>query len=185
MRKFFSFHMITVDGFHAGPADEFDFAHVDAEFNEFSHAQLAEIDTIVFGRRTYEGMVEWWTSEHAAQTDPVTTRLMTEADKIVVSTTLDEASWKGTRLVRDLDGLAEAKAGDGGPLAVFGSAGLTVSLVEAGLLDELRIIVNPIGLGAGKSLFAGAKDRLALELAQTRVFASGNVMLTYRVGRRP
>jgi dihydrofolate reductase len=65
-------------------------------------------------------------------------------------------------------------------MAIFGSPSLTVSLIELGLVDELRVLVNPIVLGDGHSLFRTTRDRLRLELLQTRTFRSGNVLLTYR-----
>jgi dihydrofolate reductase len=72
------------------------------------------------------------------------------------------------------------KAAPGGELLVIGSAHLTASFAAAGVLDELRILVCPIALGQGRSLFEDLKDRVALTLAHVRQFDSGNVLLTYR-----
>ena len=72
------------------------------------------------------------------------------------------------------------KEEEGGTLAIFGSPTLTVSLLDEGLVDELRVMVMPILLGAGKSLFTGLRDRVHLKLGPTIVFSSGNVLLTFQ-----
>jgi dihydrofolate reductase len=111
---------------------------------------------------------------------------MNSIPKIVFSNTLDNADWENTTLVKGnlADTLSELKRQPGRDLAVFGSSNFTVSLLEQGLVDELRVMVNPILLGAGKSLFAGLKDRVPVKLQTTTTFSSGNVLLTYRPVRR-
>jgi dihydrofolate reductase len=182
MRKIYAFEMITADGYYEGPDQEFDWPNVDDEFTEFSTGQLDETDLILFGRTTYEGMAQYWTSQDAQDYDPVTAEAMNARSKIVVSTTLEKAEWANTRLVgSDVVGeIGRLKAQPGKDIAIFGSSALVVSLVQAGLVDELRIIVNPIVLGAGKSIFRTATERIGLELLSTRAFRSGNVLLTYR-----
>jgi dihydrofolate reductase len=100
----------------------------------------------------------------------------------VVSTTLASANWAETRIVHDnlAEEIAKLKQEPGKGIAIMGSPGLTVSLIELGLVDELRAMVHPIVLGAGHSLFRTTGDRLRLELLQTMTFSSGNVLLTYR-----
>lgn len=176
MRTIYAFEMITLDGFYAGPNDEFDWPNVDAEFFEWSLAQLDRSDTIVFGRTTYEGMAAYWPT---APADDPTAQRMNAYSKVVVSRTLDKADWNNSRIVRGLDAIAELKQGSGKDIAVFGSFDLTVGLIGAGLLDEIRIIVNPIVLGGGKSLFASTDKRISVTLKDTKRFDSGNVLLTY------
>ncbi|HEX6873522.1 MAG TPA: dihydrofolate reductase family protein, partial [Micromonosporaceae bacterium] len=106
--------------------------------------------------------------------------LMNRLPKIVVSTTLRHADWAGTTVVSDLDKLAAIKPEAGGDIIIMGSSNLTVNLIEAGILDEARIMIHPIVLGAGRSLFCTARRRIGLELLSTRTFASGSVLLTYR-----
>lgn len=176
MRTIYAFEMITLDGFYAGPNDEFDWPNVDAEFDVWSLAQLDRSDTIVFGRTTYQGMAAYWPTAPAE--DPTAQR-MNSYPKVVVSRTLDKADWNNSRIVRGLDAIAELKQESGKDIAVFGSFDLTVGLIEAGLLDEIRIIVNPIVLGGGKSLFASTDKRISVTLKDTKRFDSGNVLLTY------
>ena len=182
MRKLISFMVVTLDGFYEGPNGEFDWPNVDDEFNEFAVSQINDIDTLLFGRVTYEGMASYWPTSAALEEDPFVAGLMNSISKVVFSSTLTEASWSNTTLVKDDagDAIAGLKQEPGKYLALFGSPSLTVSLLERGLVDELRVMVNPILLGAGKALFTGLKDRLPLTLTRTTTFSSGNVLIHHR-----
>jgi dihydrofolate reductase len=182
MRKLISFMVVTLDGYYEGPNGEFDWPNVDDEFYEFSISQLNDIDTLLFGRVTYEGMANFWPTPAALESDPEVADRMNTIPKIVFSTTLDTADWQNTTLVKEnvAETVSKLKREPGKYLAVFGSPNLTVSLLEQGLVDELRVMVNPILLGAGKSLFRTLQDRVPLQLRQTTTFSSGNVLLTYR-----
>jgi dihydrofolate reductase len=182
MRRILAFLVTTVDGYDEGPDGEFDWPVVDEEFNEFALEQLDEVGTLLFGRVTYEGMASYWPTPAAEQDDPRVAARMNALPKVVVSRTLDKADWAGTRIVSDnvAEELAELKRQPGKDIAVFGSSDLTVSLLRLGLLDELRIMVHPVALGAGRSLFRTATGRIPLELVKTRQFRSGSVMLCYR-----
>jgi dihydrofolate reductase len=179
MRKIFSFLMVTMDGYDEGPAQEFDFWNVDPEFDDFSVEQLDEADTLVFGRITYAGMAEYWPTAEARQASPAIAERMNDYRKFVVSRTLDRADWPGTQILPDPGKLAEHKQRPGKDIAVLGSSSLTASLVRLGLLDELRIMVNPVTLGAGRSMLAGS-EHSRYRLLRTRPFASGNVLLCYQ-----
>ena len=182
VRKLYSFMVVTLDGFYEGPNGEFDWPVVDEEFNEFGIEQLNGTDMLVFGRLTYEGMASYWPTPAAREDDPRVAELMNTLPKIVVSTTLASADWANTRLVRGnvAEELSKLKQEPGKGLAIMGSPNLTVSLIGMGLVDELRVMVHPVVLGDGHSLFRSTEDRLPLELLQTRTFRSGNVLLTYR-----
>jgi len=176
MNRIFSFHIVSVDGYYQGPEGEFDWPNTDEEFDAFAVAQLREIDTIVFGRRTYEHMAAYWPTEEALESDPEVAGLMNSYAKIVVSHTMTAAEWHNTEVITD-PGLLRARSGT---LAVFGSSELTTSLLERGLIDELRIMVHPVVLGEGRPLFHTAARRHRLRLTQSSTFSSGNVLLTYR-----
>jgi dihydrofolate reductase len=182
MRKLISFMVVTLDGYYEGPNGEFDWPNVDDEFYEFSISQLNDIDTLLFGRATYEGMASYWPTPEAQESDPVVAGLMNGVPKIVFSSTLEKADWQNARLVTGdaAKEITNLKQQPGKYLALFGSPAFTVSLLEHGLVDELRVMVQPILLGAGKSLFTGLNDRVPLTLLTTTTFSSGNVLLTYR-----
>ena len=173
-----AFIMVTVDGYHEGVDGAFDFWNVDsAEFDEFSNEQLELADTLVFGRRTFEGMAEFWPSEDAQQHSPRTAHLMNSTPKIVASRTMASAEWGPTTIVGDI---AEIAAQPGRSL-VLGSSTLVAALAGADLLTELRMMMNPILIGRGTSVMSSVETRINLELYDVERFKSGNVLLTYRV----
>jgi dihydrofolate reductase len=182
VRKLLSFMVVTLDGYYEGPNGEFDWPNVDDQFNEFAISQLNDIDTLVFGRVTYEGMASYWPTPAAVEGDPAVADRMNSIPKIVFSATLDTTDWENTTLIKGnvADAITELKQQPGKALAIFGSPHLTVSLLEQGLVDELRVMVHPILLGAGKSLFAGLNHRVPVTLETTTAFSSGNVLLSYR-----
>jgi dihydrofolate reductase len=186
MRKLISFMVVTLDGYYEGPNGEFDWPNVDDEFYEFSINQLNDIDTLLFGRATYEGMASYWPTPEAQESDPAVAGLMNSVPKIVFSSTLEKADWRNSRLVSGhaAKEITDLKQQPGKYLALFGSPAFTASLLEQGLVDELRVMVQPILLGAGKSLFTGLNDRVPLTLQTTTTFSSGNVLLTYRPADR-
>jgi dihydrofolate reductase len=182
VRKLFSFIVMTLDGYHEGPNQEFDWPNVDDEFDEFSLSQLNDIGLLMFGRATYEGMAAFWPTELAATESPEITEFMNSLPKVVFSNSLTSANWSNTTLaVGDLsETVSQLKEQPGKDIAVFGSSNLTVSLLELNLIDELRVMVHPVVLGAGHSMLAGLTSRVTLELQRTMTFRSGNVLLCYR-----
>jgi dihydrofolate reductase len=182
MRTLASFIFTSLDGFYEGPKGELDWSNVDREFNDFAVRQLDEADTLGFGRATYEHMAAHWPTEQAKANDPAITSRMNDKEKLVFSTTLTDASWSGTTVIggEATEHMATIKAGTGKELLVMGSPHLTANLAQAGVLDELRIMVCPIVLGQGRSLFEDLKGRVSLTLLGVRQFDSGNLMLTYR-----
>ncbi len=180
MRKLISFIGISLDGYYRGPDGRFDFANVDQEFYDFSNRQDAGIDTLVFGRETYEHMAAYWPT--ATENDPEVIEFMNGVQKIAVSTTLQRVDWNNTLLLSE--GLAanieELKARPGKEIALFGSVRLTAHLLELGLVDKLRVMVFPVLLGRGVSMFSTLNGRVPLELCRTTTFRSGNVLLVYR-----
>lgn len=182
MRKVFVFDMITLDGLFEGPDHGLDWHNVDAEFNEFAIQQLDEIDALLFGRATYQIMASYWPTENARTDDPIVAGKMNAMAKIVFSKTLEKAEWNNTRLIKkDVpEEVLKLKQLPGKDIAIFGSSDLTVSLIPHGLIDEFRIMVNPVVLGSGKPLFQGISDKLDLKLLKTKTFKSGNVLLYYQ-----
>lgn len=182
MRKVFMFNMVTLDGYFEGPNQGIDWHNVDEEFNEFAAEQLSTIGVILFGRVTYQGMASYWPTPFAIENDPVIAAQMNSFPKIVISHTLDKAEWNNTRLIKDnvAEEICRLKQQPGKDLAIFGSANLTASLMQMGLVDEFRIMVNPIVLGKGTPLFKGISQPLKLKLIKTRTFGSGNVLLYYQ-----
>jgi dihydrofolate reductase len=181
MREIFAFLMVTADGYHATTDGDLFWHNVDDEFHAFALAQIDQADTLLFGRVTYQGMAEFWSSPVALDTDPTMTERMNRYPKVVVSRTLTAADWTPSTLIREEAGaqVARLKEEPGKDIALLGSSTLAASLLAAGLLDELRLMVNPVVLGGGQPVLAGT-ERRNLQLRGVRQFDSGNVLLTYR-----
>ncbi len=181
MRKIVFFMLTSLDGYFEGPDRDIHWHNVDEEFNEFAEGHTAEFGVLLFGRVTYELMASYWPTEAAQRDDPVISKLMNSLPKIVFSKTLQNVEWENTRLVKDdfAKVVSELKKEAGNDAAIFGSSDLAVTLMEQGLIDEYRIMVNPIILGNGKPLFKGIEDKVHLKLIKTKVFKSGNVLLYY------
>src|SRR5574341_1504287 len=186
MRKLFSFNMVTLDGLFEGPNQDIGWHHVDEEFNQFAIEQTSSVDTILFGRVTYEGMASYWPTSEAITSDPDIADLMNSLPKIVFSRTLQKAEWNNTRLIKDhiSEEITKLKQQPGKDLAIFGSANLLSSLVQMDLVDEHRIMVNPVVLGSGTPLFQGVNEPIELKLLKTKTFASGNVLLYYQPAKK-
>jgi dihydrofolate reductase len=177
-----SFILISLDGFYEGPNGEFDWPVVDEEFDDFAARQLDGAETLGFGRATYEHVAAYWPTELAQANDPAITSRMNTKPKLVFSTTLGHADWTNTTVIAGeaVEQIESVKTAHGDELLVLGSTHLTTHFAAAGVLDELRIMVCPIAIGQGRSLFEDLEGRLPLTLAAVRQFDSGNVLLTYR-----
>jgi dihydrofolate reductase len=184
MKKLIMFNMVTIDGFFAGPNGEIDWHNVDDEFSEFAIDQLNSTGGLLFGRVTYQLMANYWPTPDAATQAPVVAAGMNAIPKMVVSRSLTKIEWQNTRLIKDNlhEELPELKRQPGKDLLLLGSADLAAALTNLGLIDEYRIMFNPIVLGSGKPLFKNIDHQLALKLLDTRVFRSGNVLCRYANG---
>ena len=182
MRKIFLFMMVSLDGFYEGQNQDISWHNVDAEFNEFAVQQTSEADLLLFGRKTYELMESYWPTEAAKRDDPIVAGLMNSTPKIVISNTLKQVEWGNTRLVKEnvFEEISKLKEQPGKDIAILGSSELTVSLTNLGLVDEFRIMVNPVALGYGKSLFQGLGNKLNLKFIKSKTFGSGNILLYYQ-----
>jgi dihydrofolate reductase len=181
MRKVIFFMLTSLDGYLEGPNRDINWHNVDEEFNEFAVQQTGEFGALLFGRATYELMAGYWPTESAKSDDPIIAELMNSLPKFVFSKTLKKAEWSNTKLVKDgfVDEVSKLKQQSGKDIAIFGSSDLAVTLIDQGLINEYRIMINPIVLGDGKSLFSGIQNKLDLKLMKTRTFGNGNVLLYY------
>jgi dihydrofolate reductase len=177
---------VSVDGYIQGPDREIDWHMVDHELHRHFNEQLGAMAAFLSGRVTWELMAGFWPT---ADQDPASTRPMVEfariwrdTPKVVYSRTLREAGWN-TSVVREVvpEEVRALKARHGGDLAL-GGADLAAAFLAQDLVDEYRIYVHPIVLGAGTPLFPPLADRIDLRLVETRTFAHGVVLLRYQRG---
>ena len=184
MRKIILMTSVSLDGFIAGPNGELDWGRVDDEVHSHFNDVLGSMSVFLFGRVMYEMMVEFWPT---ADSDPASTPPMVEyagifrqMPKIVYSKTLERADWNAT-IVRDVvpEEIQELKARPGGDMSI-GGADLAAEFLRHDLIDEYRLYVHPVVIGRGKRLFQSSDKKIDLELAETRTFGNGVVLLRYQ-----
>lgn len=182
VRKLIFQMMISVDGFIEGPNRELDWHVVDEEFINYAVNLLNSADAIIFGRVTYQTMAAYWPTPAAMANYPLIAERMNNLPKFVFSPTLEKVEWQYSKLVKGniAEEVAILKRQIGSVMMIFGSSDLAVALTKLGLIDEYRIIVNPVVLGSGKTLLTGLHDRLKLKLIEARTFSSGSVLLCYQ-----
>jgi dihydrofolate reductase len=195
MRKIIAALQVSVDGLIEGPNEELDW--VDSWEDPFDI--VGKVDAFILGARMYPGYEQYWQAvlDNPKGILPFTGRPATDGEieyaefagrtpHIVVSSTLHDVSWKNTRIVRDLEDVRRLKEAQGGDMHALGGATLVSGLMNAGLVDEIRLVVQPLVLGAGKPLFKDVKDRHPLTLVGTSPLKGGAVSLNYKVahGRR-
>jgi dihydrofolate reductase len=181
---------VTLDGYILGPEGEVDWVDSWADGLEL----LPQVDAFVLGGGMFPDYEEFWA---AILDDPATVsewlgrdpyarevkyaRVAAETPHLVLSTTLSQAMWPTARIVRDIDEIRTFKRQPGKPVYVVGGPGLVTSLINGGVLDELRLIVHPVVVGSGTTLFEGIAQRQALDLVAIESTESGRVHLTYRL----
>jgi len=177
------FNMVSLDGYFTDANGDMSWAHKhDPEWREFVSGNASGGGVLVFGRITYDMMASFWPTPQALQMNPVVAEGMNSMPKIVFSRTLEKASWNNTTLIRGdiLEAMRTLKQGPGADMVILGSGSVVAQLADARLIDEYQVVVSAIVLGGGRTMFAGLKDRLPLELMESRAFGNGNVFLRYR-----
>jgi len=177
------FNNVTLDGYFSGKNGEFTWAkgHMDPEFNAFVSENASSEGLLLLGRVTYELMASYWPTPQAMKNDAVVAERMNSLRKVVFSRTLDKASWNNTKLVKgDLAvEIRKMKQGHGADMVILGSGSLVSQLAQDGLIDEYQMVVNPVVLGGGRTMFDGLLKPLDLKLTKSRIFRNGNAFLCY------
>ena len=184
MRALRVFNSISLDGYFTDAHGDLSWAHErqDDEWQAFTSENASGGGELVFGRVTYEMMVSFWPTPEAHDAMPVVAEQMNRLPKVVFSRTLDDATWENTELIRDdpAEAIRLKKQEPGRDLLVMGSGTLVAQLTAARLIDEYQLVVHPVVLGAGRTLFEGLAEPVDLELVNTRRFGNGNIVLWYR-----
>jgi len=184
MRKLIVFNNVTLDGYFAGVNGDFSWAHSgndDAEYNAFIAGNASGGGQLLFGRITYELMAGYWPTPDAIKNDPIVAEGMNSMPKVVFSRTLDKVSWSNTKLVKGdiVSEIRKMKEEPGDGMAILGSGSIVSQLAPKGLIDEYQIVMNPVVLGKGRTMFDGVIEKLNLKLTKTRTFGNGKVFLCY------
>jgi dihydrofolate reductase len=183
MAKLLAFNGITLDGYFTGVDGDMSWAHRDSddpEWRAFVDGNARGGGRLLFGRVTYEMMAGYWPTPMAAQNDPVVAERMNSLPKVVFSRTLKKTAWNNTRIVSgDLVAEVRRMKREPGDMAIMGSGSIIAQLTAARLIDEYQVVINPIVLGKGRTMFDGIGEPLALRLVSSRVFRNGKVVLNY------
>lgn len=182
MRKIILSLYVSLDGFFAGPNGEVDWFVWDKEMENFSIDFIESVDTMLFGRVTYQLMESYWPNASPPTENQIIIDAMNNTPKIVFSKTLEKAEWNNTKLIKDniAEHVSNLKPESGKNIVIYGSNNLAVSLTQYKLIDEYHIFVNPVVLGKGKYLLEGLSDKLNLKLLKTKKFSCGNVLVCYQ-----
>ncbi len=189
MRKLQAFLHVSADGYFTGPGGDMSWTRhdQDAEYRQFAEENARRESVLVFGRFTYQMMAGFWPSPMAQKVDSVMADRMNAATKIVFSRSLTEATWNNTMLVKGeaAEEMQKLKQQPGPDLTILGSGSLIRHFAEAGLLDEVQLLITPVVLGGGRTPFEGAAKRLDLDLVSSRTFQNGKVLLLYKPQQQP
>jgi len=191
MRKLIAAMKISIDGKIENAEGYADW--VEAWSEDYGLTQ--QIDACVIGGGMYPGYEQYWTTiqnepdKHRwlSNTQPTArelewARFAAQTPHYVLSSTLTSARWPNTRFLRNFEELAELKEQPGKDIYLMGGGRVTAALIDAGLVDELRLIVYPLIAGEGKGLFSTIERRHALELQKVQQLPKGLVSLVYQIG---
>ena len=182
MPKLVVYNAMSLDGYFTDAKGDMSWAHKqDPEWQAFVKENASGGGRLLFGRITYELMAGFWSTPAALQSNPVVAERLNALQKFVCSTTLEQATWNNTTLLKgdltaEVRKLKQQAAAD---IVVMGSGSVVAQLAEAGLVDEYQIVLNPLVVGQGRTLFEGVQRKLPMKLAKSRPFANGNVVLFY------
>jgi dihydrofolate reductase len=184
MRKLIVFNLVSLDGYIADDRGDMSWGHrdvKDVEWSSFIADNARGGGGLLFGRTTYELMASYWPTPHASQSFPELAERMNRVPKFVFSRSLEKAAWNNTQLLKGnlAEEVLQLKGAPGADLAILGSGSIVAQAARAGLVDEFQLVVNPLALGKGKTMFEGIEGKLPLKLARTRIFGNGNVLLCY------
>ncbi|HKR08207.1 MAG TPA: dihydrofolate reductase family protein [Gemmatimonadaceae bacterium] len=182
MSKLIVFNSISVDGYFTDTKGDVTWAHQnDPEWQQFTNENVSGGGILLFGRVTYDMMQSYWPTPQARKQFPRVADRMNSAQKVVVSRTLNKVSWQNTRLIKGNlpQEVRKLKAGAGEGIVILGSGTIVSQLAQENLIDQYQLVVNPVVLGAGRTLFEGVNNQPRLKRVQSRTFKNGNVLLTY------
>jgi dihydrofolate reductase len=184
MPKLGVFNTTSLDGYFVDGSGDMRWAHnthPDAEWNAFVGGNASGGGALMFGRITYDLMASYWPTPMASKNTPEVAEGMNKMPKIVFSRTMDKASWSNTKVVKGnlAEEVRKLKNETGPDIVILGSGSIVSQLAQEGLIDEYQIVVAPVVLGKGRTLFEGVKEKLPLNLTKSRAFGNGNFVLWY------
>lgn len=177
MRKIVAGLFISLDGVVEAPQD-WHFPYFNDEMGEAVAAQANAADMMLFGRNTFEEFAGFWPQQGS---DVPFADVINNTPKVLVSTTLGSVDWGPTTIIDGdvIEAVKALKQQPGKDISITGSPTLVRSLLRAGVLDELRLLVHPIVVGRGKRLFEAEDSPIPLRLIEAKTFTTGVQAMTY------
>lgn len=189
MRKLKLQMQMTIDGFVARPNGDMDGMNPNKAIDDdklmtYTNSMIDSSDTILMGRKMTDEFVKFWTEEAKKPDSPwfLFAKKMVDTPKVVFTKTLDESRWANTTLAKGdiVDEVNKLKKQDGRDLLVYGGAGFVSSLIKENLIDEYHLVVNPVAIGKGMTIFGKLEDKSSsLKLHHSQSYDSGVVVNTY------
>lgn len=181
MGKISAFNFITVNGFLSDPGGDISWHKHGFEENEFASDALKSSNTLLFGRKTYEMMASYWPTPVAYENDPEVAEGMNRSSKIVFSNTLKKPGWKNTVLINGdiVLKVKELKKKSENDFTILGSGSILTLFAENDLIDEYQLMIDPVSIGTGVTIFHGLKKPINLKLTNVKTFKSGVILLSY------
>lgn len=189
MRQIIAALIVSLDGYIEGLNEELDW--IDSWEDPFEITE--QIDTCILGATMYPGYEQYWSAVHADPHAPLPfsgktatqgeiayANFAMQSPHVVLSTRMQATHWKHTRIVKRLEDIRALKQQTGKDMHAVGGAALVSSLINAGLVDELRLVVVPVLLGAGRSLFQNLQSRHSLRFISATALNNGHTRLVYR-----
>ncbi len=185
MPRLLVFNNISLDGYFADRNGDMSWAHSgyeDPEYRAFISGNAGGGGQLLMGRITYQMMAGYWPTPLALQSDPAVAKGMNDLPKVVASRTLQEVTWNNSRLIQDdlAPAVRKMKTESGDDIVILGSGTIVAQLAAEGLVDDFQLVVNPVVLGGGRTMFEGIPSKVGLRLASTRSFSNGKVVLCYQ-----
>lgn len=182
MRKLSAFTFLSLNGYYKGDQNDISWHRHGGEENEFASDSMKSNNILLFGRITYELMAGYWPTPMAMQQDPAVAAGMNQATKIVFSTTLTSAGWNNTTIMKEnvMEQIRKMKETPGHDMTILGSGTMVSQFAAHHLIDEYAMMIDPVILSKGTTLFNGIGHHQNLELVNSRTFKSGAVLLHYR-----
>lgn len=189
MRKVILFLHSSLDGFVEGPNGAMDIGWVSYNEELEKHAKevLSTVDTVLWGRGTYQMMENYWTSvpsdPEASEHEIEHAKWIEETSKVVFSTTLEKAEWNNSKLVKENieEEIKNLKKQSGKDIIILGSPRFAHCLMELHLIDVIKITISPVIIGSGLPLFKVSETKRNLSLVENKTFNSGVIGLTYNI----
>ena len=183
MSKLSAFLFLTLNGFYKGPEEDISWHNHGEEETRFSEEMLSLDNILIFGRKTYEMMADFWTTDMAYEMSPTVADGMSSAEKIVFSRqAIPDEIWENSRFITDdlIESVRRLKQTEQKNMTILGSGTIVSQLASHNLIDEYQIMIDPVVLDHGTPLFAGTQHAINLKLTETRPFPDGTVLLTYQ-----